>query len=241
MLATFTPTQTGPHKFTIASRNEGGLWFGRSKAKALRKRAIVFRGVDPDHSARNWDGESDPQMLVAGAQYFMRAMMKTQLSNDNLAIGVTLPDGVFLGPIPVSSPDSSNHTYLTTDLYEGSDSCRQCVAGRFDSDSDPTTACDFCPSGKWSTAVGAFVCGSGGTCLPGTYADDGSLSPSDCEMCSPGQHDDDNVSSSTCPRCVYPLLAAFSTDFTEYARRAGRILGPCALIALRADSRTRWA
>ena len=44
---------------------------------------------------------STPQPLEAGSFYLLRAFMKNPIDAGFLAVGVTLPDGEILRPIPV--------------------------------------------------------------------------------------------------------------------------------------------
>ena len=97
----FVAPQTGDYTFVIASDNQGELWLGPEESVAE-----LIASVPASTSPREWDKypeqTSSPQTLQAGSSYFLMALAKESGGGDNLAVGVTLPDGTDLRPIPVA-------------------------------------------------------------------------------------------------------------------------------------------
>jgi hypothetical protein len=92
--------QTGDYTFVIAADDQGELWFGEDEAAAMPIASV------PDWTrTREWskfpEQTSAAQSLVAGDYYFLQALAKESTGGDNLAVGVRLPDGSDLSPIPV--------------------------------------------------------------------------------------------------------------------------------------------
>eukprot|EP01048_Picozoa_sp_COSAG05_P002936 COSAG05_NODE_129_length_17200_cov_47.810128_6_plen_250_part_00 len=86
----------------------------------------------------------------------------------------------------------------------GSDSissCEACQAGQSDHDSDPSTLCVDCPSGRYSPANGT-VGDCDGACNIGSFGTAGSHSNSSCEACQAGQSDHDSDPSTLCVDCT---------------------------------------
>jgi hypothetical protein len=85
--------------------------------------------------------------------------------------------------------------------------CVLCAAGSYDHDSDSTTACVQCPSGKFLESAGTFgtegavcqVCEIGTFSLPGEMV---------CTACEPGKIDNDHNPSTLCERCPAGRFAA---------------------------------
>jgi len=94
--ARFLSPQTGDYIFVIASDDNGELWLGEEEDSET-----LIANVP-----RQWDKfpeqTSAPQLLAAGNYYFLMALAKEASGGDNLAVGVTLPDGTALRPIPVA-------------------------------------------------------------------------------------------------------------------------------------------
>ena len=89
----------------------------------------------------------------------------------------------------------------------GSASCVECVAGKYDDDSDASTPCIDCPVGTYSDTVGATECSA---CSAGTYAAPGLASVSGCVECAAGKYDGDSDASTPCIDCP----AGTYSDFT---------------------------
>ena len=84
----------------IASDDNGELWLREDEASET-----LIANVPGWTSPRQWDKfpeqTSAPQQLAAGNYYFLMALAKEASGGDNLAVGVTLPHGTALRPIPV--------------------------------------------------------------------------------------------------------------------------------------------
>ena len=80
----------------------------------------------------------------------------------------------------------------------------------------PNNPCIFCPPGRWSNTTNAetrmelkcsgicaeaFVCGCPGSTESGA-ADSFTMARERCSMCTPGQYDHDNISSTACENCT---------------------------------------
>ena len=85
----------------VAGADNGELWLGEDEAAAT-----LIASVPGFTRSRQWDKypeqTSAPQSLAAGNYYFLMALAKEGSGGDNLAVGVTLPDGTSLRPIPVA-------------------------------------------------------------------------------------------------------------------------------------------
>ena len=97
MTAYFRTRQAGPHVFSIAADDNAELYFDGS----LSPIAFV-----PGHTgSRQWqkypNQTSEPQHLVTGTTYLIKAIAKEGGGGDNLAVAVMMPDGTHLAPIPV--------------------------------------------------------------------------------------------------------------------------------------------
>merc|ERR1719465_300657 len=68
-------------------------------------------------AARQWDKFpeqiSAPQQLRANTYYALRAISKEGGGGDNLAVGVTIPDGTELRPIPVHPKGGDQLLYFS--------------------------------------------------------------------------------------------------------------------------------
>jgi hypothetical protein len=96
----FRAPMSGSYTFSVASDDDGALYFGVSEAQAHRI-ASVPGWTEP----RQWDKYSEqtsaPQSLVRGEFYFVRSVSVERFWSDNAAVGVRLPDGTDLKPLPV--------------------------------------------------------------------------------------------------------------------------------------------
>ena len=101
LTAYFVAPQTGDYTFVMASDDQGELWLGPEESTAE-----LIASVPGSTSTREWDKHanqtSSPQTLQAGSSYFVMALAKEDSGDDHLAVGVTLPDGTDLRPIPVA-------------------------------------------------------------------------------------------------------------------------------------------
>jgi hypothetical protein len=77
--------------------------------------------------------------------------------------------------------------------------CEACAPGKYDDDSDPSTACLYCSSGRYASEAGSFDCP--GECAVNTYSAPGSVNALHCEPCGNGQFDNDQDSSTMCTSC----------------------------------------
>jgi hypothetical protein len=91
---------SGAYTFCIATDDEGKFYFGPSEAEAQ----VICR-TPTWASSRQWTKYSEqtsaPQTLRGGQYYYMRTISNEAGGGDNNAIGVTLPDGTALKPLPV--------------------------------------------------------------------------------------------------------------------------------------------
>eukprot|EP01043_Picozoa_sp_COSAG02_P012052 COSAG02_NODE_457_length_21950_cov_35.452794_10_plen_400_part_00 len=92
---------TGLYTFYIAADDGAALHFGPTEAEAP-----VIATVPGWAARRQWNKYSSqvssPQHLEAGKFYYVRGIVNEAGGGDNLAIGVTLPDGTDLKPLPVA-------------------------------------------------------------------------------------------------------------------------------------------
>lgn len=111
----FLAPADGAYTFVIASDNAGHLYISSPGATPVEIATVsVWTG------ARQWDKDpeqtSAPQQLTAGTYYYLRATAVESGGGDNLAIGVTLPDGTILQPLPVMSPsDGTPYLFFSRD------------------------------------------------------------------------------------------------------------------------------
>ena len=98
----FRPPQSGDYTFLVAADDAGELWLG-ADASSLQLQLIAY--VPSATQPREWNKfpqqTSAPQRLEAGNFYLLTALGKNGAGGENLAVGVTLPDGEELRPIPV--------------------------------------------------------------------------------------------------------------------------------------------
>jgi hypothetical protein len=92
-------------------------------------------------------------------------------------------------------------------------SCIECSTGKADSDGNPSTPCQECPSGRYSDAVGVTECA--GECLPTQYSPLGSADATACDSCNPVKYD-----ASQCIYTVVPRTAPM-LDAEAICNRAG--------------------
>ena len=76
-----------------------------SSGSAVEGTLLLIASVPERTDSREWDKfpqqTSAPQRLESGSFYLLKALAKEGRSGENLAVGVTLPDGEELRPIPV--------------------------------------------------------------------------------------------------------------------------------------------
>lgn len=97
----FIPDQTGDHVFWIASDDTSQLWLSTSSTPEDKQ---MIASVNSYTSSRQWDKfpgvqNSAPVSLVAGQPYYLEVLMKEGSGADNLAVGLTLPDGTLERPM----------------------------------------------------------------------------------------------------------------------------------------------
>jgi hypothetical protein len=100
LTAYFRAPQTGDYTFVIAAADTGELWLGSDEG-TLRLIASVPERTDSQEWDKYPQQTSAPRRLEAGSFYLLKALAKEGRGGENLAVGVTLPDGDELRPIPV--------------------------------------------------------------------------------------------------------------------------------------------
>eukprot|EP01043_Picozoa_sp_COSAG02_P062997 COSAG02_NODE_8822_length_2432_cov_1.421775_1_plen_283_part_10 len=104
LIGYFKPPADGEYTFVIASDDEGELFFGSTEDSME-----VICNVPGWASSRQYDKfaeqTSAPQQLQADTFYAMRAVANEGGGGDNLSVGVTMPDGTQLWPIPAHPKD----------------------------------------------------------------------------------------------------------------------------------------
>ena len=102
----FKAPQDGCYTFHLSSDDDGELWMGGTGEEGEELVPTLVANVPGWTSSREWqkypEQTTSPASLIAGRYYLLDAFAKENEGGDNLAVGVTLPDGTFLGPIPVS-------------------------------------------------------------------------------------------------------------------------------------------
>lgn len=97
----FKAPTTGLHTFYLATDDHGELYLGPTEAQAE-----VICSVPGWTSDREWykysSQSSAPQSLVSGQFYYMRSISNEAGGGDNNAVGVVLPDGTDLKPLPTA-------------------------------------------------------------------------------------------------------------------------------------------
>jgi hypothetical protein len=97
----FKAPVSGRYSFWIASDDQGHLYFGSSENTAEK-----ICEVPGWTNSEQWDKfpeqHSGQLVLVANNYYYMKAISNDGGGGDNLAVGVTMPDGTVVAPIPVS-------------------------------------------------------------------------------------------------------------------------------------------
>ncbi len=92
----FIPSVSGNYRFWISSDDNG----------ELRLDGTIIASVPQWSSSKQWDKfpsqQSGPQALTAGQRYLISAYMKEVGGGDNLAVGITLPNGVLERPVKAS-------------------------------------------------------------------------------------------------------------------------------------------
>lgn len=130
----FKAPVSGAYSFWIASDDNGHLYFGASEDSSVK-----ICEVPGWTSSRQWDKypeqHSATLTLVSGEYYYMKAISNDGGGGDNLSVGVTLPDGSILAPIPVSSDDGTDYIYSSAAptpapaLMHGASGCPNCSPG----------------------------------------------------------------------------------------------------------------
>jgi hypothetical protein len=160
----FWPPSSGAYVFTIASDSAAELRIGSGQGDA---RAIAF--VPTLTASREWDKylvqTSEPCELIAGRSYLLESLAKSDPSSAAahfMAVGVTLPDGTRLRPIPtlgyVTAYADASHVALPGFHEAGvvSEGAGQAVWQRLTlsvSDDDHTYYLDGERVGRWACEV----------------------------------------------------------------------------------------
>ena len=99
----FVAPQTGNYKFAIASDDKSELWLSTGTSTNNK---VKIASVASYTSSRQYTKETNQTStnipLVAGASYYIEALMKEGTANDHLSVGVTLPDNTTNAPIPAT-------------------------------------------------------------------------------------------------------------------------------------------
>jgi hypothetical protein len=99
LTAYFLAPQSGDYTFVLHSDDTGELWLGPDESTL---QLIASGGWSV---IRDWDAHpsqtSAPQRLEEGSYYLVRALAKNSNGPGGVAVGVTLPDGEVLRPMPV--------------------------------------------------------------------------------------------------------------------------------------------
>ena len=102
MSGIITAPQTGDYVFWIAVDDTGQLWLSTDETPA-HKKLLCETKMPQWCKPREWDKypaqKSASIHLDAGKKYYIEALMKEALRNDNLAVGWQLPDGTRQRPI----------------------------------------------------------------------------------------------------------------------------------------------
>jgi len=95
--AYFLAPQSGDYVFVTSGDDRGELWLGPDE-EGLQLIYSLWHATAP----RDWgDSATAPQRLEAGRFYLIRGIVMNGVGGGHLEIGVTLPDGEELRPIPV--------------------------------------------------------------------------------------------------------------------------------------------
>lgn len=103
----FRAPETGNYTFVLSSDDFGELWLGNVAPVNERTEAVaeMVASVPGWTEPREWgkypQQTSRPIAMRHGEYYFMDSLAKENVGGDNLAVGVTLPSGTELRPIPV--------------------------------------------------------------------------------------------------------------------------------------------
>eukprot|EP01043_Picozoa_sp_COSAG02_P022963 COSAG02_NODE_1211_length_13860_cov_3.931618_2_plen_1693_part_00 len=157
LTARFLAPQTGDYVFVIASDDNGELWLREDEAAAT-----LIASVPGWTSPRQWDKfpeqTSAPQSLAAGNYYSLMALAKEGSGGDNLAVGVALPDGTSLRPIPVAG-------YL---FWVQVDGCTNPAAANYDPAANVDDVSCLCNNGLPLVVVddGTIACAVSGCTHP---------------------------------------------------------------------------
>lgn len=157
LTAYFKAPVSGTYVFSLASDDQGSLWFGATEASATN-----IATVPGWAGSRQWDKypeqTSDNLELVVDNYYYLKALGVEGGGGDNLAVAVRLPTGEFIAPITVVG----GYLYTSADIdaaapappavtqCSGADSCGidACMQGMIDG---VTRACcpdpALCPNG----------------------------------------------------------------------------------------------
>ena len=111
----FKAPMDGCYTFHLASDDDGELWLGGTDEDGEELVPALVAFVPGWTSSRQWEKfpqqTTRPVTLASGRYYLLDAFAKEDGGGDNLAVGVTLPDGTFLAPIPVTG-----YMYLDQEL-----------------------------------------------------------------------------------------------------------------------------
>ena len=130
----FKAPTSGPYVFTIASDDNGHLYFGETEDRA--ERIALVEGWTSSRQWNKYPGQvSNPMQLVADNFYFIKAISNDGGGGDNVAVAVRLPDGTALEPIPISL-DGVDYIYASLGdappppaAMAGSTDCPNCTPG----------------------------------------------------------------------------------------------------------------
>ena len=93
--------QSGAYTFYIASDEQSELWLSTDDNPANKVKIAFLNAPVPPRAWTVFPSQkSAPITLVSGARYYVEALHKENVGNDNLAVGWVKPDGTGDGPIP---------------------------------------------------------------------------------------------------------------------------------------------
>ena len=161
----FKPPTDGAYTFVIASDDGGALYFGPTDDEVE-----VICSVPGWTESRQYGKypvqTSSQQQLQADGYYAMRALANENDGADHLSVGVTLPDGTQLWPIPAS--------YFVTAIPSPSViACTRCT-GPTMAECTSATCADGCIPGSYSL----------GSCISCSEVFEAFPSVESCSMCS---------------------------------------------------------
>ncbi len=107
MRSYFRAPETGDYTFVLSSDDFGELWLGNvadtngDTEQVAEMVASVPGWTEPREWTKYPEQTSRPLRLRAGVYYTLDSLAKENAGGDNLAVGVSLPSGIELRPIPV--------------------------------------------------------------------------------------------------------------------------------------------